>query len=342
VITRKRVLLFSAIVVILVVLTIVIFEISRNSSTIVASTKPGIFTDVDMSLQDEQLHQQLFIGMGVEQIKSSYPDLKKMATQLTYSYNHSKTKVEALVVEKDGKQFSTPRGIRIGDSQKKVLEHYGPYTFQVNGHFCYVFRKEGAELQLIKNSQELADEKNTSSLYEIIIGFTLKNPTVNQIGISPYENGQKDPVAGGIISIRKSAETIPEDIDSVFYLYDQYLEASNVAHMQFANYQISYEEYRRLDEISLQVFRNYIDGLKRVNEVAFKAGFKADIISIAEEGYQLIDDRSKTKRDSDAKENAKITSQLISHRKKLESLARTYDSAVSSNSHIYIQRHLQY
>jgi hypothetical protein len=338
--SRKSIFIVSAFVIVTIIAgaTFLILHTHHAKSTF----NTGIFTADDLSIQDEKEGQRLFIGMESKQILNLYPDYMAIAKQkqFTFLFDSAKRSVEAFSVEEEGKHFSTFRGIRIGDSEQDVERVYGTSTFHGENYYSYVFRKEGSNLILIANSEALANESTTSNLYTISFGFTLKKPKVLNMQMSSYERGQKDPVAEGIKSIRISSKTIPNDVDDALHIYNKYLEEANIAHIQFENNYNGYEEYRRLDEISLQKFTNYINILKNADDAKFPPGFKADMISLAEEGYHLIDDRSRTKRNSDPKIDKPITKELVNHRRSLVALAEKYGSAVPDDSFIYTQQHL--
>ena len=155
--------------------------------------------------------------------------------------------------------------------------------------------------------------------------------------IGEYSESLKDPKAEGIKRVRESVLNIPETAQEIISLYDSYLEKTIVGHIQFENYQITFERYQQLDKLSIQIIRNLMNGLAKKDDNLYPPKFKKEILDTMEEGIRLIHERSKEERYADKATNHQITVSLKEYRDRFGVLARQFDCDISIDSFIDVQ-----
>ncbi len=85
------------------------------------------------------------------------------------------------------------------------------------------------------------------------------------------------------------------------------------------------------------MIRNLTNGLMANGDSLYPAGFKQNWIDFMEEGYQLIDHRSKNKCNADKEINHGITVNLKKYRDRMVDLAGKFGYSISPDSLINIQ-----
>jgi hypothetical protein len=340
--TKKKWLILVTAITFIVLVFIVLISL-RATPVPIMNIPVGQFAMDDLSLLDRSTGDRLSVGMKKEDVKRELPlhdnYYKKGQLEFMYDYNNQVEYINAL--SKHDK-FVTSRGIRNGDKQSKVLERYGLGTFELDPFdapgTAYSLLKEGEVITFIDDSESLAEIEDESLIYTLYFFWTEeKHPKVKSIMIGQYSKSPKDSKAEGIKRIRESALNIPETAQEIISLYDQYLEQSIFSHIQFENYQISFEKYQQLDKLSLQIISNLMNGFNKMDDNLYPPEFKKQLLEFIEEGKRLIEERSQEERVADEVVNHKITVSIHEYRNRFGKLASQFDCAISSDSFIDVQ-----
>lgn len=339
--TQKKWYILVAVLV-FIMISLMVLKYLRAPSIPIMSTPAGNFTMEDLSLLERSSGERLSIGMKKEDVLKQFPHymryINKGQLQFMYDYNDQLNYINALP---EHNKFVTARGIRNGDKQSKVLQQYGPGTYEldsIGSSTAYALLKEGEVLTFIKDSESLAEIENESLIYALYFHWTeKKHPKVRSIMIGKYSDSLKDPKAESIKQIRESVSYIPETAQEIISLYDSYLEKAITGHIRFENYQITFEKYQELDKLSIQIISNLMNGFAKKNDDLYPPKFKKEILDFMDEGIRLIQERSQEERDADKVINHQITVSFKEYRDRFGELARQFDCEIFSNSLIDVQ-----
>jgi hypothetical protein len=340
--TKKKWFILVTAITFIVLVSIVLISL-RATPVPIMNIPVGQFAMDDLSLLDRSTGDRLSVGMKKEDVKRELPlqekYYKKGQMEFMYDYNEQ---VEYINAISNHDKFVTPRGIRNGDKQSKVLERYGLGTFELDPDeapgTAYSLLKVGEVITFIDDSESLAEIEDESLIYTLYFFWTEeKHPKVKSIMIGQYSKSPKDSKAEGIKRIRESALNIPETAQEIISLYDRYLEQSIVSHIQFENYQITFEKYQQLDKLSLQIISNLMIGLNEMDDNLYPPEFKKQLLEFIDEGKRQIEERSQEERVADEIANHKITISIHEYRKRFGKLALQFDCAISSDSFIDVQ-----
>lgn len=338
---KKKTFVFYVSTITTIPLILVMYYLLQHAPVPLSSAPPGTFTLDDLSFVEMKTGKRLFIDMTKDEIQlfgNAVENARAQKFEYRYYNSSNHNRVGHITILPKGKNYATARGIRIEDNKNKVIERYGPVTFSTEKLSGYAFIKNGEEITLLPDSEAIANVTNESSIHTLLFHWTIEeNPKVYKITVENYADGNKDPKAEGKKRVRESVTNIPETGEGVVALYNKYLEQAITGHIQFENYQIGYTRYRELDELSLQMIRNLANGLMAKGDSLYPAGFKQNWIDFMEEGYQLIDHRSKNKRNADKEINHGITVNLKKYRDRMVDLAGKFGYSISSDSLINIQ-----